>query len=247
MHHPNRHGRGRSLLIAFLAGSTLLVAACGTVTPAPASPSAALPSAATPSSSASPAAASPAAAASAPGASAAPSAGATAGATDLAAATAPPVDCATLVATPAQTEGPYFTAGSPEKTDLREEGMTGTTLVVVGHVVDASCRPIAGALIDVWQADADGVYDNAGFRLRGHLFSAADGSYRFVTIVPGLYPGRTEHIHVKVTPPDDATLTTQLYFPDVTQNDADGIFDPAGLLAITEIPGGLLGVYTFVL
>jgi protocatechuate 3,4-dioxygenase beta subunit len=151
------------------------------------------------------------------------------------------------VATPPQTEGPYFRAGSPERSDLREPGMAGTTLVIVGHVVDASCRPVAGARIDVWQADSEGTYDNAGFRLRGHLASAADGSYRFTTIVPGIYPGRTEHIHVKVTPPGGATLTTQLYFPGAAQNEADGIYDPAGLLTITETPDGLLGVYTFVL
>jgi protocatechuate 3,4-dioxygenase beta subunit len=183
-------------------------------------------------------------------ASAPPSAGAVAtGGTPagLATATAPPVDCSALVPTPALTEGPYFTAGSPAKTDLREPGMEGTTLVVVGHVVDRSCNPVAGAVIDVWQADAAGTYDNAGYRLRGHLESGPDGSYRFTTIVPGLYPGRTEHIHVKVTPPGGPTLTTQLFFPGVSQNDEDGIFDAAGLLTITETPDGLLGAYTFVL
>jgi protocatechuate 3,4-dioxygenase beta subunit len=66
-------------------------------------------------------------------------------------------------------------------------------------------------------------------------------------VVPGIYPGRTEHIHVKVTPPGGAALMTQLCFPGVNQNDADGIFDPAALLAITETPDGLLGAYTFVL
>ncbi len=91
-----------------------------------------------------------------------------------------------------------------------------------------------------------GAYDNSGYRLRGHLESAADGSYRFTTIVPGLYPGRTEHVHVKVTPPGGSTLTTQLYFPGVTRNEEDGIYDPATLLTITPAPDGLLGVYTFV-
>jgi protocatechuate 3,4-dioxygenase beta subunit len=125
--------------------------------------------------------------------------------------------------------------------------MEGTTIVVSGYVVDADCNPIADAKIDVWQADASGAYDNSGYRLRGHLFSAADGSYRFTTIVPGIYPGRTEHIHVKVTPPGGSTLTTQLYFPGVSQNDSDGIFDPAGLLTITETADGLAGTYIFVL
>ena len=226
---------------ALLLVAAILVAACGSSTATPdrpgASPTTAAPAPA--SSSTAPASAP----SSAPAASPTPAAGAI----DLATATAPPVACDALVATPAQTEGPYFKAGSPERTDLRDAGMAGTTLVVVGHVVDAACNPIAGATIDVWQADAAGTYDNAGYRLRGHLLSAADGSYRFTTVVPGLYTGRTEHIHVKVTPPGGSTLTTQLYFPGVTQNDEDGIFDPAGLLAITETADGLLGIYTFVL
>lgn len=212
-----RPGRHPATPVALLIAASILVAACGAAVPSPA---------------ASAIASTPTAAS---------------GATNLTTATAPPLACDALVATPAQTEGPYFSAGSPEKSDLREEGMAGTTLVVVGHVVDAACRPIAGAKIDVWQADAAGVYDNAGYRLRGHVFSAADGSYRFTTIVPGIYPGRTEHVHVKVTPPGGATVTTQLYFPGVAQNDGDGIFDPAALVAITEAPDGLLGVYTFVL
>jgi len=218
----------------------VLVAACAAQPTSTATPSSAAPS---------PAAA--AASTAGPAASTSPivTSTATAGPAtiDLATAAAPPVACDALVGSPAQTEGPYFTAGSPEKSDLREAGMPGTTLVVVGHVVDAACQPIAGATIDVWQADSTGAYDNAGYRLRGHVFSLADGSYRFTTIVPGIYPGRTEHVHVKVTPPGGATLTTQLYFPGVAQNDADGIFDPAALLAITETAGGLLGVYTFVL
>jgi len=234
-----RPGRRRAAPIVLGVAAILLVAACGTAGPSLASPTRPAPTAAT--SSATSSAVPSTATASAP---ATPTA--SSGGMDLATATAPPVACDALVATPAQTEGPYFTAGSPEKSDLREEGMAGTTLVVVGHVVDAACRPVADARIDVWQADASGVYDNAGYRLRGHVFSAADGSYRFTTIVPGIYPGRTEHVHVKVTPPGGATLTTQLYLPGVAQNDGDGIFDPAGLLAITETADGLLGVYTFV-
>ena len=171
-----------------------------------------------------------------PSASATASAGSTAG-----------LDCSALVATPELTEGPYFTPGSPEKTDLREPGMAGTTLVVSGYVVTADCRPVAGAVIDVWQADSTGTYDNSGYTLRGHLVSADDGGYTFTTVVPGIYPGRTEHIHVKVTPPGGSTLTTQLFFPGVSQNDADGIYDPAAQLAITETADGLAGWYVFVL
>src|SRR5215207_5264228 len=74
---------------------------------------------------------------------------------------APTVAC-TGAPTPAQTEGPFYKAGSPERTSLLEPGMAGTRLVLSGTVLDASCQPIAGAWIDVWQADTNGVYDNRG-------------------------------------------------------------------------------------
>ena len=83
-----------------------------------------------------------------------------------------------------------------------------------------------GALLDFWQADADGEYDNDGYRLRGHQFADGDGPLRACdTIVPGLYPGRTRHIHVKVQRPHGQILTTQLYFPGEPRNRTDGIFD----------------------
>lgn len=157
------------------------------------------------------------------------------------------MDCDTLVRTPAQAEGPYYTPGSPERSDLREPGMPGTTLIVSGSVVTADCTPVAGAMIDVWQADPTGAYDNDGYTLRGHLFSGDDGGYVFTTVVPGIYPGRTEHIHVKVTPPGGSTLTTQLYFPGGAQNEGDGIYDPALLLTIGETADGLAGRFDFVL
>src|SRR5207244_4653789 len=95
--------------------------------------------------------------------------------------------------TPAQTEGPYFTRNSPERASLLEAGMRGTRLVVSGRVLTTSCRPVARALLDFWQADDAGEYDNRGYRLRGHMFTDEQGNYRLETIVPGLYPGRTRH------------------------------------------------------
>lgn len=150
-------------------------------------------------------------------------------------------------ATIAQTEGPYFKAGSPEKSALVEAGMSGTALTFSGTVVDTSCNPIAGAIVDIWQADASGTYDNAGYRLRGHVATDANGTFTFQTIIPGEYPGRTEHIHVKVTPSGGATLTTQMYFPGVTANDGDGIYSPTLLLSMTPAGDGYLGTFTFVL
>jgi protocatechuate 3,4-dioxygenase beta subunit len=63
--------------------------------------------------------------------------------------------------------------------------------------------------------------------LRGHQFTDGRGRFRLVTVVPGLYPGRTRHIHVKAQRPRGEILTTQLYFKDEPANDSDGIFDPA--------------------
>ena len=81
------------------------------------------------------------------------------------------------------------------------------------------------AKIEVWQADAGGEYDNSAYRLRGHLFTDAQGRYQFVTQVPGIYTGRTRHIHIKVQPPNGRVLTTQLYFPgDASANAQDGIY-----------------------
>lgn len=130
--------------------------------------------------------------------------------------------------TPAQGEGPYYTPGSPERTSLVEEGTSGTPLVVTGAVMDTNCQPIAGARVDFWQTDGDGAYDNVGYGMRGHQFTADDGTYALTTVVPGVYPGRTPHIHVKVFGPDGGEwLTSQIYIPGLSEDIPDGIFDSA--------------------
>lgn len=149
--------------------------------------------------------------------------------------------------TPRQTEGPYFTPDSPERTSLIEQGMPGERIALAGFVLDRSCQPVAGALLDLWHCDAAGVYDNDGYRLRGHQFSDAQGRFVFETIVPGLYPGRTRHYHVKVQAPGRSILTTQLYFPGEPANERDGIFDPTLLLNITLGRGPNLARFDFVL
>ena len=128
--------------------------------------------------------------------------------------------------TPSETQGPFFRVHSPERTSLLEKGMPGTKLVVSGRVFHQGCQPLAGALLDFWHADDAGEYDNQGFRLRGHQFTDAAGRYRLETIVPGLYPGRTRHIHVKVQAPHGRLLTTQLYFPGEQRNRRDGLYLP---------------------
>ena len=123
-----------------------------------------------------------------------------------------------------QTDGPYFKPSSPERTDLVEPNTKGRLVELNGLVLTRSCRPVARALIDLWHADERGEYDNAGFRYRGHLFTDAEGRYRFRTILPALYTGRTRHYHVKVQAPQQQVLTTQLYFPDEPANRRDGLF-----------------------
>ena len=135
--------------------------------------------------------------------------------------------------TRAQTEGPYFTPNSPERTNLREAGMAGAPIALAGFVLTRSCQPVAGALVELWHADDSGEYDNIGFRLRGHQFTGGDGRYTFETIVPGLYPGRTRHFHLKFQAPNERVLTTQFYFPGEPGNEGDGIFDAALVLQIT--------------
>lgn len=149
--------------------------------------------------------------------------------------------------TAAQTEGPYYTPNTPERHSLLEEGTPGTRLFVVGYVLDANCQPLANAWLDFWQADANGAYDNAGYTLRGHQFTDGQGRYYLETVVPGEYPGRTEHIHVKVQPNDGAVLTTQLYFPEVASNSSDGIFNPGLIVQLEERPAYLLAYFNFVL
>jgi protocatechuate 3,4-dioxygenase beta subunit len=140
--------------------------------------------------------------------------------------------------TPEQTEGPFFTPDSPERKSLLEPGLEGTPLVLTGVVLATDCTPISGALLDFWHADAAGEYDNDGYRLRGHQFASTQGRYRLETIQPGLYAGRTRHIHVKAQAPDGPILTTQLYFPGEPGNASDGIFDPALVLRFPEARAG---------
>ena len=150
-------------------------------------------------------------------------------------------------ATRPQTEGPFYKAGAPRRTSLVEPGMTGERVVVTGRVLTAGCDPIPGAILDVWHADAHGHYDNTGYRLRGRLAADDAGRYRFETIVPAAYVGRTRHFHVKVEAPGRPALTTQLYFPGEPGNARDGIFDPALVMRVRESPQGKVAEFDIVL
>jgi protocatechuate 3,4-dioxygenase beta subunit len=148
------------------------------------------------------------------------------------------------------TEGPYWLDLHLLRRNIRG-GRPGTPLTLRLKVVDATtCKPIKNATVDIWHADAGGVYSgvsgNKGNFLRGIQRSDASGNVRFETIVPGWYPGRTPHIHVKVFVSGNEVHTGQVFFrPSVlntiyaqgayasrgkadTSNSSDGIYGQAG-------------------
>ncbi|HWQ84474.1 MAG TPA: hypothetical protein VN363_07910 [Anaerolineales bacterium] len=162
--------------------------------------------------------------------------------------TAAEIKCISPAAlTPALTEGPYFKSGSPERNSLLDPGIPGTRLTLTGYVLTADCQPVANALLEFWQADANGVYDNAGYTLRGHQFSDENGKYLLETVIPGIYTGRTEHIHFKVQAPGGPVLTSQLFFPDVAENQSDRIFDPSLVLPLVPVGDGQTAEFNFII
>ena len=144
-------------------------------------------------------------------------------------------------------EGPFFKPRSPRRSDLREPGIAGRPVELSGLVLTRACRPVVGALVDLWQADANGEYDNRGFRLRGHVFTDAEGRYAFRTIMPGLYPGRTRHYHVKVQASNRPVLTTQFYFPDEKENLADEFFHSELVMQVAAADDALRAQFNVVL
>lgn len=159
----------------------------------------------------------------------------------------PPADCVQGV-TPPQIEGPYYKPQSPERTSLLAPGMAGVKITLTGFVLNRSCQPIAGAWLDFWQANDRGDYDNRGYTLRGQQWTDAEGRYTLETILPGQYPGRPPHLHVKVRAPGQPPLTTQLYFPDAQpHNRQDPFFDPRLLVTWLGSPDSRIALYHFVL
>jgi protocatechuate 3,4-dioxygenase beta subunit len=146
-----------------------------------------------------------------------------------------------------QTAGPFFKPSSPQRADLVEPNTKGRLVDLSGQVLTRSCRPVAGALLDLWHADEWGEYDNKGFRYRGHVFADGAGRYRFRTILPALYPGRTRHYHVKVQAPQQSVLTTQLYFPaDEAANRRDGLFRRELSMRTADAGDGMAARFDFV-
>jgi len=125
-------------------------------------------------------------------------------------------------------EGPFYTPETPERSVLYQAGIVGIPLVLVGRVLTTDCQPIAGAILDFWQTDGNGEYDNDGFRLRGHQFTDSEGNFRLETVKPRYYSQwgikRCAHIHVKVQGNTTSLLTTQLFFPGEELNEKDNLY-----------------------
>jgi protocatechuate 3,4-dioxygenase beta subunit len=147
--------------------------------------------------------------------------------------------------TPRQTEGPFYKPRSPRRSDLTG-GLKGRVIELSGLVLTRRCNPLPRTIVDLWHADDKGAYDNQGFRLRGHQITDASGHYRFRTIVPAQYTGRTRHFHVKVAVPERPVLTTQLYFPDEPGNAQDFLFRRELLMRVAPAVEGLAARFDFV-
>jgi protocatechuate 3,4-dioxygenase, beta subunit len=146
-----------------------------------------------------------------------------------------------LVATPRQTEGPFYPtdwSGDADNDLVIVQGEAaqaqGQITHILGRVLDSTGTPIPGATIEIWQCDATGIYRHprdtswrrtrdGGFQGRGRAFTAENGGYAFRTIRPVAYPGRTPHIHFAITAPGSAPLVTQMYVAGEPLNARDGI------------------------
>ncbi len=119
---------------------------------------------------------------------------------------------------PEVTEGPFWIANHLTRRNITE-GKHGVPLALQIFVVDSDCKPIKGADVEIWHADAAGAYSLGSKRfLRGHQKSDADGRVLFETIYPGWYRGRTPHIHLKVHVGGNVEHTGQLFFNDAASD-----------------------------
>jgi len=146
-----------------------------------------------------------------------------------------------LAATPAQTEGPFYPVAFPADSDndlVQVRGQAapamGTILHLQGRVLEASGKPLSGAQVEIWQCDAQGLYDHPGqpgrerrdsaFQGYGRMLTDAQSAYSFRTLKPVAYPGRTPHIHLKIATADGRRLTTQFYLAGDRQNERDFVY-----------------------
>jgi protocatechuate 3,4-dioxygenase beta subunit len=149
---------------------------------------------------------------------------------------------------PSNIEGPYYKEGSPERGVIRDVSTVGTPLALSGYVYDTNCNPISRAWIDFWQTDGNGNYDNEGYKLRGHQYTDTNGKYYLTTVLPGEYPGRTPHLHVKIKAQENSPIiTTQLYIPNVEKNKTDTLFNEALLINTKDSDNGIKANYDFII
>ena len=143
-----------------------------------------------------------------------------------------------------QMDGPFYPLALPpeQDADLTEVAggsarAEGEVIEVTGQIRDAACRPLAGCIIEVWQADTHGRYAHpldaargrpldANFQGYARMATGKDGAYRFLTVKPGSYLAigdwvRPPHIHFKIHAPFSPSLTTQMYFAGDPLNDKD--------------------------
>jgi protocatechuate 3,4-dioxygenase beta subunit len=142
--------------------------------------------------------------------------------------------------------GPFFKPNSPERGDFIDAKSAGHPITLEGRVLSRSCQPVAHVLLDLWHADQEGLYDEDGFRYRGHVYSDTQGRFSFHTIEPAVYPGRTRHFHFKVQAPGKAVLTTQLFFPGEPRNQVDSLFRPELLMRISDTPKLMSAQFDFI-
>lgn len=144
--------------------------------------------------------------------------------------------------TPSQTEGPYYPVALPADTDgdLLRNGAAryakGQAAWITGTVTDTRGTPLAGGVVEIWQCDQDGHYHHPGdggradpaFQGFGQVTLGKDGRYRFRTLKPAPYSGRTPHIHVKVKLDRQELLTTQFYVQGDPGNERDFLWRRLG-------------------
>jgi len=146
-----------------------------------------------------------------------------------------------LLATPSQTEGPFYPVAFPADSDMdlvQTRGQAaramGTVLHLQGRVLDVTGNPLNGAIVEIWQCDAQGLYDHprqpgrdrrdSAFQGYGSAVTDSQSAYRFRTLKPVAYPGRTPHIHLKVATADGRRLTSQFYLAGDPMNASDFVY-----------------------
>lgn len=171
--------------------------------------------------------------------------------------------------TPRMTEGPFYPRKLPADADAdltvvqgRAGRAKGTVLEISGRVIDRTGRPRAGSRVEIWQCDSLGEYHHVGeqqgsgdpdFQGFGAVVTDAEGRYRFRTIKPAPYPGRTPHIHFVVAEGGKRRLTSQMFIEGEAGNERDGLYRYLGrdaklvTLKLANAGDGLAGTLDIVM